>query len=219
MSRIPDRICGTLSSRRSSANYQQSLRTQEPTANHNQHALGALLPRRTASQSVIHTGCVHNLRKELDSPALGQSATRTGQNCRGRALATGDRSGGWNQSQNQVRDVGFVFARGSVGVLWSQSHLFRHTGGNWGQARPEHRSYKRQASEIPFGFVTRTGQTWFGRTGVSGSVARVSRRGFGIRQGELGALRWLECDFDNMSISLQHSYYWCRGGNLKSTKT
>jgi integrase len=28
----------------------------------------------------------------------------------------------------------------------------------------------------------------------------------GIRQGELGALRWLECDFDNMSISAQHSY-------------
>ncbi len=29
----------------------------------------------------------------------------------------------------------------------------------------------------------------------------------GIRQGELGALRWLECDFENMSFSLQHSYY------------
>src|SRR5271166_1342785 len=41
----------------------------------------------------------------------------------------------------------------------------------------------------------------------------------GIRQGELGALRWLSCDFDNMSISIQHSYYWRRGGNLKSTKT
>ena len=41
----------------------------------------------------------------------------------------------------------------------------------------------------------------------------------GIRQGEPGALRWLSCDFDNMSISVQHSYYWRRGGNLKSTKT
>src|SRR5215467_488353 len=41
----------------------------------------------------------------------------------------------------------------------------------------------------------------------------------GIRQGELGALRWLSCDFDNMSISVQHSYYWRRGGYLKSTKT
>jgi len=41
----------------------------------------------------------------------------------------------------------------------------------------------------------------------------------GIRQGELGALRWLDCDFENMSFSVQHSYYWRRGGNLKSTKT
>jgi integrase len=42
---------------------------------------------------------------------------------------------------------------------------------------------------------------------------------FRTAQGELGALRWLSCDFDNMSISVQHSYYWRRGGNLKSTKT
>jgi hypothetical protein len=118
---IPDRICGILSSRRSSANHQQSLGTQEPAANHNQHALGALLSGGAASQSTIHAGRVHNLREKLDCPALGQSATRTSQNCRGRALATGDRSGGWDQSQNQVRDVGFVFARRSVGILWPQS--------------------------------------------------------------------------------------------------
>ena len=41
----------------------------------------------------------------------------------------------------------------------------------------------------------------------------------GIRQGELGALRWLACDFTNMSFNVQHSYYWRRGGHLKSTKT
>jgi integrase len=41
----------------------------------------------------------------------------------------------------------------------------------------------------------------------------------GMRQGELGALRSLGCDFDNMSISVQHSYYWRRGGNLKGTRT
>ena len=41
----------------------------------------------------------------------------------------------------------------------------------------------------------------------------------GIRQGELGALRWLDCDFENMNFHLEHSYYWRRGGNLKSTKT
>jgi len=41
----------------------------------------------------------------------------------------------------------------------------------------------------------------------------------GIRHGELGALRWLDCDFENMNFSVEHSYYWRRGGNLKSTKT
>ena len=40
----------------------------------------------------------------------------------------------------------------------------------------------------------------------------------GIRQGELGALRWLDCDFENLSFSLQHSYHWGRGGHLKCTK-
>jgi integrase len=41
----------------------------------------------------------------------------------------------------------------------------------------------------------------------------------GIRQGELGALHWLDCDFNNMNFSVQHSYYWRRGGHLKRTKT
>jgi len=33
------------------------------------------------------------------------------------------------------------------------------------------------------------------------------------------ALPWLDCDFENMSFSVEHSYYWRRGGNLKSAKT
>ena len=33
------------------------------------------------------------------------------------------------------------------------------------------------------------------------------------------SLSVLECDLQNMSFSVQHSYYWRRGGNLKSTKT
>lgn len=41
----------------------------------------------------------------------------------------------------------------------------------------------------------------------------------GTRRGELGALRWSDCDFDSMSFSVQHSYYWRRGGHLKATKT
>jgi len=41
----------------------------------------------------------------------------------------------------------------------------------------------------------------------------------GTRRGELGALRWSDCNFDGMSFSVQHSYYWRRGGHLKATKT
>ena len=41
----------------------------------------------------------------------------------------------------------------------------------------------------------------------------------GVRRGELGALRWQECDFENELFQIQHSYYWRRGGILKSTKT
>lgn len=41
----------------------------------------------------------------------------------------------------------------------------------------------------------------------------------GIRQGELGALRWMDCDFENLAFNVEHSYYWRRGGHLKSTKT
>jgi integrase len=41
----------------------------------------------------------------------------------------------------------------------------------------------------------------------------------GIRQGEMGALRWLDCDFERLGFSVQHSYYWRRGGHLKDTKT
>ncbi len=84
----------------------------------------------------VHTRRVHDLRKELDCPTLGQSATGTSQNRRGGALATSDRSGGWDQSQNQVCDVGFVFARRSVGVLWPQSHLVGHSGRKWRKRGP-----------------------------------------------------------------------------------
>src|SRR6266404_3078040 len=175
---IPNRICGTLSSRRSSANHQPSLRTPEPAANYHQHAPGTLPTGGTAPQSIIHAGRVHNVREKLDRPTLGQSTARTSQNCRGRALVTGNRSGRWNQSQDQMCDVSFVFSCRSVGVLWPQSDLFRHTRGNWGQARPEHRrADQRQASEIPFGLVSGTGQAGPGRTGVSGSASRVSGRG------------------------------------------
>jgi integrase len=39
------------------------------------------------------------------------------------------------------------------------------------------------------------------------------------RRGELAALRWQDCDFENNTFQFEHSYYWRRGGMLKSTKT
>jgi integrase len=39
------------------------------------------------------------------------------------------------------------------------------------------------------------------------------------RRGELAALRWQDCDFENDTFQIEHSYYWRRGGILKSTKT
>ena len=41
----------------------------------------------------------------------------------------------------------------------------------------------------------------------------------GTRRGEVGALRWTDCDFGNQTFNVQHSYYWRRGGYLKATKT
>jgi integrase len=41
----------------------------------------------------------------------------------------------------------------------------------------------------------------------------------GTRRGEVGALRWMDCDFANEAFSVQHSYYWKKGGHLKETKT
>src|SRR5207302_9507493 len=126
----------------------------------------------------------------------------------------------WDQSQNQVRDVGFVLARRSAGVLRPQSHLFRHTGRKWGQARAStgvRISAKRQRSPL----VLSPEQVKLGLAELEfrDQLLVFLEGALGIRQGELGVLRWLDCDFENMCFSVQHSYYWRRGGNLKSTKT
>ena len=41
----------------------------------------------------------------------------------------------------------------------------------------------------------------------------------GIRRGEVGALRWMDCDFEIGVFHVRHSYYWRRGGYLKATKS
>jgi integrase len=41
----------------------------------------------------------------------------------------------------------------------------------------------------------------------------------GTRRGELAALRWQDCDFENDTFQIEHSCYWRRGGILRSMKT
>ena len=41
----------------------------------------------------------------------------------------------------------------------------------------------------------------------------------GARRGEIGALRWMDCDFKEEVFYIRHSYYWRRAGYLKATKT
>jgi integrase len=74
-------------------------------------------------------------------------------------------------------------------------------------------------SEVSLSLVTGRSQTRSSRTGFRDQILVFLDGALGIRQGELGALRWVDCDFNNMNFSVQHSYYWRRGGHLKSTKT
>ncbi len=145
---IPNRVCGARGSGRSSLNHQQSLQSQEPATDHCQHGLGALSSRGTASQSTFHPRLVHHVREELDCATLGQGAIAASQDGRGRALATGDRRRGWDQSQNQVRHVGSVLARGPLGILQPQPDLVGHSGRERWQTGSKHWSPGQcQASE------------------------------------------------------------------------
>jgi hypothetical protein len=94
-----------------------------------------------------------------------------------------------------------------MGVPWSPSDLVGNSGRSWRKERSKHwRGSVPSVKKHP-GLVTE--QVKFGLTKLA----------LGTRRGELGALRWSDCNFDSMSCSVQHSYYWRRGGHLKSTKT
>jgi integrase len=65
----------------------------------------------------------------------------------------------------------------------------------------------RQTPEITFGFVIEQVKLGLAELEFRDQLLVFLEGALGIRQGELGALRWLACDFDNMSLSVQHSYY------------
>jgi integrase len=89
-----------------------------------------------------------------------------------------------------------------------------------GEERTKHwRARQCEATESSPGLVAGRGQTRSGTLEFRDQLLVFLDGALGIRQGELGALRWLDCEFENMNFSVQHSYYWRRGGHLKSTKT
>src|SRR6266576_470152 len=217
---VPNRVRSASGSGCSSADHQQSFQPQESSSDNREHFVGALLSRRVAAKGDVHARRIQFLCKELDTPAVGNGAAGRNKDRRGGALATSSGSGGWDQGQDQMRVVGSVFTRRSLGILWSQSDFVGDSGRKWRKERSKHwRARQCETSRSAPGFVIRASETWSDEIRISRPVARVSGWSVGTRRGELGALRWSDCNFDGMSFSVQHSYYWRRGGHLKATKT
>ena len=98
----------------------------------------------------------------------------------GGALAMCNGNRGRDQSENQVRDVGGVLPRCSLGVLFAQPDFIGNTSRIWGEERAKHwRTRQCEASEIPLGVVTRRGHTRSGATGISRPASRVCGRCLG----------------------------------------
>ena len=172
---ISKRICGVCGSGRSSINHQQWKQVQKPTANHNQYSLGALLSRGIATQGFVHARLLQYVRKELDCAPLGKYAVGPDQDSGSRAVAAGNRGRKWNQGQNQVRDVGFVFPCGSLGVLWPQPDLLRHSGRKWRKERTKYGSACQcQAPKVAVEIDGRASGAGSDRARVPGSASRVS---------------------------------------------
>ena len=114
------RISGASGSGCSSAKHQQSFQSQEPSADNSEHFVGTLLSGRAASKGDVHARRIQRLCKELDSPKMGQRTAGRAEDRRGGTLAARSGRDGWDQSQDQMCDVGFVFTRRSLGILRSQ---------------------------------------------------------------------------------------------------
>ena len=214
------RISGASGSGCSSANHQQSFQPQDTSSNNGERFMGTLLSRRIAAKGDVHARRMQRLCKELDSPTMGKRPAGRNKDRRGGTLATSSGSGGWDQGQTQVRDVGFVFTRCPLGILWPQSHLVGDSVGSGGKRGPStgvRVSAKRQ--EAPLFLSLEQVKLGLTKLEFRDQLLVFLDGALGTRRGELGALRWSDCNFDSMSFSVQHSYYWRRGGHLKATKT
>jgi integrase len=118
-------------------------------------------------------------------------------------------------------DVGFVFSCGSLGVLWPQPDLLRHSSRKWRKERTKYGSTcvsaKRQRS--PLKLTADQVALVLTRLEFRDQLLVFLDAGLGTRRGELGALRWVDCDFKDRVFDVQHSYYWRRGGHLVDTKS
>jgi len=172
---VPNRIRSASGSGCSSADHQQSFQPQESSSDNREHFVGALLSRRVAAQGDVHARRIQFLCKELDTPAVGNCAAGRNKDRRGGALATSSGSGGWDQGQDQMRVVGSVFTRRSLGILWSQSDFVGDSGRKWRKERSKHwRARKCETSRSAPGFVIRASETWSDEIRISRPVARVS---------------------------------------------
>ncbi len=217
---ISKRIDCVRGSGRSSVNDQQSIQTQEPAEYNRAYSLGTLLSRGAASQRDIHTRCVPRVWQELDLPRWGDVLLEEIKTIEvERWLRATEVADGTKAKIKCVMSAVFSHA-----VRWEfcghnpiSSGIPVGSGGKRGPSTGVRVSAKRQKSPLvlsPEEVILGLAQLEFRDqllVFVDGAL--------GIRQGELGALRWLDCDFNNMNFSVQHSYYWRRGGHLKSTKT
>jgi hypothetical protein len=217
---ILNRICGASGSGRSSANNQQSIQPQESSSDNCEHIVGTLLSRGAARQGDVHARRIHGVCKELDSPALGQLAVGRSKDRRGGAVASSSGFGGWDQRQNQMRNVGFVFSCRSLGDLRSQPHLLGNSSLIWRKERSKHRrSRQRKTSRSAPVLITRVSVAWSYETRISGPVARVS--GWSVGNTSRRARRPALVRLQLRQHELQRSTFvlWRRGGHLKTAKT
>src|ERR1700692_4038468 len=174
------RISGASGSGCSSAKHQQSFQSQEPSADNSEHFVGTLLSGSASSKGDVHARRIQRLCKELDSPKMGQRTAGRAEDRRGGTLAARSGRDGWDQSQDQMCDVGFVFTRRSLGILRSQSYLVGDSGRKWGQER--YKNWRARQCETSTGtpvLVARASETWSHKTRISGPVARAS--GWSVR--------------------------------------
>jgi len=172
---VSNRIGGASGSGCSSAHHQQSFQPQESSSDNREYFVGTLLSRRVAAKRDVHARRIQCLCKELDSPTMGQRAAGRNEDRRGGTLATSSGSGGWDQGQAQMCDVGFVFPRRPLGILWSQSNLVGDSGRKRRKERSKHwRARQCETSRSAPVLVTRASETQSDKIRISRPVACVS---------------------------------------------